>query len=191
MMIPMPETADGCRFLALATSETRTLDGEWRIAFANSAEGDDCAKAAPALDDLSREAVIEEARWEWSLNGRRIFPKGSNYISDFYLDRVSTEGLSRDLALARGANLDLLRNDLRVGPAQTGRPMPRRRVPGFLVSRVYEFGSLRRRADGFSLRLHNPAMPVRVQRLVELRVDGTVIDLAQVQIIRGETHAAR
>jgi beta-mannosidase len=60
-------------------------------------------------------AVIDEQRWEWQLNGRRIFPKGSNYISDFYLDRVSVEGLSRDLALVRQANLDLLRVHAHIG----------------------------------------------------------------------------
>lgn len=53
--------------------------------------------------------IVDEHRWEWWLNGKRIFPKGSNYISDYYLDRVSVEGLSRDLALVRGANLDLVR----------------------------------------------------------------------------------
>jgi beta-mannosidase len=55
------------------------------------------------------QAAIEEGRWEWRLNGRRIFPRGSNYISDFYLDRITSHGLHRDLALARQANLDLLR----------------------------------------------------------------------------------
>ncbi|HEX9075250.1 MAG TPA: glycoside hydrolase family 2 TIM barrel-domain containing protein [Anaerolineae bacterium] len=64
------------------------------------------------------QAIIGEGRWEWSLNGRRIFPKGSNYVSDFYLDRVSTEGLGRDLALARGANLDLLRVHSHIGPSE-------------------------------------------------------------------------
>jgi beta-mannosidase len=61
------------------------------------------------------QAVTDEQHWEWQLNGRRIFPKGSNYISDFYLDRVSVEGLSRDLALARQANLDLLRVHAHIG----------------------------------------------------------------------------
>lgn len=60
--------------------------------------------------------VIEARRWEWWLNGRHIFPKGSNYISDFYLDRVTVEGLRRDLELARGANLDLLRVHAHIAP---------------------------------------------------------------------------
>lgn len=55
-------------------------------------------------------------RWEWWLNGRRVFPKGSNYISDFYLDRVSQEGLGGDIELARGANLDLLRVHAHIAP---------------------------------------------------------------------------
>jgi beta-mannosidase len=80
--------------------------------------------------------------------------------------------------------LDENEYDLRVGAAQSRRHAPRR-VPGFLVSRVYEFGSLRRTADGFTLKLHNPAMPVLVQHLAELRVDGQLIDPAQVEILHG------
>lgn len=61
-------------------------------------------------------AVIEPQCWEWWLNGQRIFPKGSNYISDFYLDRVTGESLRRDLELARRANLDLLRVHAHIAP---------------------------------------------------------------------------
>ena len=60
-------------------------------------------------------AEIAPGRWEWRLNGRRIFPKGSNYVSDFYLDRVTPAGLGRDLDLARGAHLDLLRVHAHIG----------------------------------------------------------------------------
>ncbi len=63
-------------------------------------------------------AEIGPGRWEWWLNGRRVFPKGSNYVSDFYLDRVTPEGLRRDLALARGANLDLLRVHAHIAPPE-------------------------------------------------------------------------
>jgi hypothetical protein len=80
--------------------------------------------------------------------------------------------------------LDENRYDLRIGAPQTRRRTPRR-VPGFLVHRLVESGSLRHTADGFTFRLHNPAMPMLVQRLVGLRVDGQAIDLAQVEAIRG------
>ena len=63
-------------------------------------------------------AEIAPGRWDWWLNGRRIFPKGSNYVSDFYLDRVTPAGLRRDLALARGANLDLLRVHAHIAPPE-------------------------------------------------------------------------
>lgn len=62
------------------------------------------------------QAAIEPGRWEWQLNGRRIFPKGSNYVSDFYLNRVTPESLRRDLDLARNANLDLLRVHAHIAP---------------------------------------------------------------------------
>jgi hypothetical protein len=80
--------------------------------------------------------------------------------------------------------LDKNHYSLRVGAAQVRRSSARR-VPGFLVSRVYEFGSLRRIADGFTLTLRNPAMPVLVQQLMELRVDGKQIDAALVEILQG------
>ncbi len=62
------------------------------------------------------QANIEPGRWEWHLNGRRIFPKGSNYISDFYLNRVTSDSLERDIELARQANLDLLRVHAHIAP---------------------------------------------------------------------------
>ena len=61
-------------------------------------------------------AVIEPDRWEWWLNGAQIFPKGSNYVSDFYLDRVTPDGLRRDIELARQANLDILRVHAHIAP---------------------------------------------------------------------------
>jgi beta-mannosidase len=79
-------------------------------------EGPDSAQATQVFGVREIRAVVEPQRWEWWLNGRRIFPKGSNYISDFYLDRVTEEGLRRDLELARGANLDLLRVHAHIAP---------------------------------------------------------------------------
>jgi beta-mannosidase len=64
------------------------------------------------------EAVIDHDRWEWRLNGRRIFPKGSNYISDFFLDRATRERLEQDIELAQNANLDLLRVHAHIEPAE-------------------------------------------------------------------------
>ena len=50
-----------------------------------------------------------EQRWEWWLNGRRIFPKGSNYIAEFSLDAATPERYAEDLALAARANMDFIR----------------------------------------------------------------------------------
>ena len=81
-----------------------------------------------------------------------------------------------------GRVLDENHTTFYVGTARAAPHAPHR-VPGFLVSRVYEVGSLRHTADGFTLRFHNPAMPVLVQRLLELQVDGRVIDLSQIEVI--------
>jgi beta-mannosidase len=63
-------------------------------------------------------AEIGAQSWSWRLNGRRIFPRGSNYMAGFYLDRVSPKDLNRDLVLARDANLDLLRVHAHIGPPE-------------------------------------------------------------------------
>lgn len=64
----------------------------------------------------SVEVQIDAHTCNWRLNGRRIFPRGSNYVSDFYLDRVTQKQMSRDLLLARDANLDLLRVHAHIAP---------------------------------------------------------------------------
>ncbi|MHB1413828.1 MAG: glycoside hydrolase family 2 protein [Chloroflexota bacterium] len=84
---------------------------------AELAAGDGGGEPCFALDRLCglREVSTRCARsatekyWEWWLNGRRIFPKGSNYVSEFWMDRANEEGYERDLALARAANMDILR----------------------------------------------------------------------------------
>lgn len=81
-----------------------------------------------------------------------------------------------------GRLLDENHYDLCVGSASHQKHTARR-VPGFLISRVYEVGSLHATADGFALYFHNPAMPVMVQRLVEVRVDGRVLDPSQLEVI--------
>ncbi len=63
-------------------------------------------------------AAIESGSWSWELNGRRIYPRGSNYISDFYLDRTDMARISEDLKLARDLNLDLLRVHAHIEPQE-------------------------------------------------------------------------
>jgi hypothetical protein len=58
-------------------------------------------------------------------------------------------------------------------------------VPGLLVNRVYQVGSLRHTAEGFTFGLRNPTTPVSLQRLSELSVDGLPIDPAQVDLVLG------
>lgn len=54
--------------------------------------------------------------WEWWLNGRRIFPKGSNYIADFMIDGVRPDIFRHDIELAREANMDMLRVHAHIAP---------------------------------------------------------------------------
>jgi beta-mannosidase len=64
------------------------------------------------------EADVAPGRWDWRLNGRRIFPRGTNYIADFYLDQVTPEGLRRDLKCVRDAHLDMIRVHGHIGPPE-------------------------------------------------------------------------
>ncbi len=54
--------------------------------------------------------------WQWRLNGRVIWPKGANYISNFLLDASTPEVLAQDLRLAREANMDCLRVHAHIEP---------------------------------------------------------------------------
>jgi beta-mannosidase len=54
--------------------------------------------------------------WVWRLNGRVIWAKGANYISNFFLDASTPELLAQDLRLAREANMDCLRVHAHVEP---------------------------------------------------------------------------
>lgn len=54
-------------------------------------------------------ANMSSGKWEWFLNGRRIFPKGTNYISNFMLDRSNVQLYAKDLNLLKNANMDFVR----------------------------------------------------------------------------------
>lgn len=47
--------------------------------------------------------------WLWKLNGRRIFIRGSNYISNVFVSSVKRESYDKDLEMVKEANLNFLR----------------------------------------------------------------------------------
>jgi beta-mannosidase len=47
--------------------------------------------------------------WTFAINGRPMFMRGANYLSEFFLDAAGDALLSSDLDLARQANMDMLR----------------------------------------------------------------------------------
>ncbi len=47
--------------------------------------------------------------WTFAVNGRRIFMRGGNYSSEFFLDAATPESVKTDVELAREANMDMLR----------------------------------------------------------------------------------
>jgi hypothetical protein len=83
-----------------------------------------------------------------------------------------------------GRVLDDNRLDFRVGTPRAVQRHPRR-VPGLLVRRVYQQGSLRHTGDGFTFTVRNPAMPAVLQLLDALTVDGEPLDPARVELVCG------
>ena len=57
-------------------------------------------------------------RFTYTLNERPIFLRGSSYIPALYLSTLTREKLERDVQLAKGANLNLLRVHVHVSPAE-------------------------------------------------------------------------
>ncbi|HEY3365576.1 MAG TPA: glycoside hydrolase family 2 TIM barrel-domain containing protein [Symbiobacteriaceae bacterium] len=58
----------------------------------------------------------EAAGPAWLINGRPIFPKGSNYISEFRLDTCTDARHRTDLQLMKDANMDMVRVHVHIEP---------------------------------------------------------------------------
>ena len=57
-------------------------------------------------------------RFSYWLNERPVFIRGTSYMPSLYLSQTSPESLAHDLALARDANLNLLRVHVHVSPPE-------------------------------------------------------------------------
>jgi beta-mannosidase len=64
-----------------------------------------------------REVSVDED-WTWTFNGRRFFPRGSNYISTQWLSETDKEWFLRDVNLMREANLNFIRVHAHVEPVE-------------------------------------------------------------------------
>jgi beta-mannosidase len=66
-----------------------------------------------SFDEKSVTTGVREIRrtngWETYLNGRRIFLKGSSYLSDQLLSTMNPDRYKKDIGLARDANMNTLR----------------------------------------------------------------------------------
>jgi len=72
---------------------------------------------------------------------------------------------------------------------RVGEPRPRQRIsralPGWLVSKIYKARSLRRAGDGVAFTLRNPAMPVALEGLGNMTLDGAPLPAEQVLLAAG------
>jgi len=66
-----------------------------------------------SLDSLRERVGIRQVEitpdWEWHLNGRRIFPRGTNIIPTQWLSEYTPERIAEDIHLLRQANVNAIR----------------------------------------------------------------------------------
>ena len=65
-----------------------------------------------------REVALQTSAegWTFRVNGRPMFMRGANYLSEFFLDAATEDRLGKDLELARQANMDMLRLPAHIEP---------------------------------------------------------------------------
>jgi beta-mannosidase len=54
-------------------------------------------------------SITRDSAWVWRLNGKRIYPRGSNYISTQWLSQADRRWYARDVEMMIAANLNTMR----------------------------------------------------------------------------------
>ncbi|HEY0528364.1 MAG TPA: glycoside hydrolase family 2 TIM barrel-domain containing protein [Gemmatimonadaceae bacterium] len=54
-------------------------------------------------------SITHDSTWVWRLNGKRIYPRGTNYIATQWLSQADRQWYARDIDLMLGANLNTVR----------------------------------------------------------------------------------
>ncbi|HEX8394282.1 MAG TPA: glycoside hydrolase family 2 TIM barrel-domain containing protein [Longimicrobium sp.] len=78
----------------------------YRLDAALTREGGDSHRASATFGIRS---ITRDSAWVWRLNGRRIYPRGTNYISTQWLSQADRRWYERDGELLVGANLNTVR----------------------------------------------------------------------------------
>jgi beta-mannosidase len=104
--------------------------------------------------------------WMFSVNGRPMFMRGANYLSEFFLDASTDDRISKDLDLARQANLDMLRLPAHLEPPGVYEAADRR---GLLLWQDMPLsGSYVHRGDPRSTAFFREAVLAQVEEAVHL-----------------------
>jgi beta-mannosidase len=104
--------------------------------------------------------------WTFRINGRPIFMRGANYCSEFFLDATTEETASRDLQLAKDANMDMLRVVAHVEPGAVYDTADRQ---GVLLWQDFPLiYSYAHRADARALAFFREAVLGQVEEMVHL-----------------------
>jgi beta-mannosidase len=71
------------------------------------------ADSAQIIDSASTvfgvRSITRDSAWLWRLNGKRIYPRGTNYIATQWLSQADRKWYARDIAMMVAANLNTVR----------------------------------------------------------------------------------
>ena len=104
--------------------------------------------------------------WVFRVNGRPMFMRGANYLSEFFLDAATEEGVGKDLELAKQANMDMLRLPAHLEPPHLYEAADRRGL--LLWQDMPLVGSYVHRADPRSNAFFREAVLNQVEEAVHL-----------------------
>jgi beta-mannosidase len=81
----------------------------YRLAAKLSAAGDSSQTLDSAATVFGVRSITRDSAWVWRLNGKRIYPRGSNYISTQWLSQADRRWYERDVDMMIAANLNTMR----------------------------------------------------------------------------------
>lgn len=69
----------------------------------------DSSAVGSAETSFGIRSITRDSAWVWRLNGKRIYPRGTNYISTQWMSQADAHWYARDIDMMLGANLNTVR----------------------------------------------------------------------------------
>ena len=81
----------------------------YRLTSRLSPAGDSAQRLDSDTTVFGVRSITRDSAWVWRLNGKRIYPRGSNYISTQWLSQADRRWYARDIDMMIAANLNTMR----------------------------------------------------------------------------------